>query len=232
MTALELPAASALASSFAPGILLNLGGAALRALAAAGVAGAALSLLRVRNVLAQKTAWSVVLAGAILMPLLAPWAARQGWIPTRIPFQLSSASSAAAWAQARLASIRLARQTAPITSSPTSSATTSLDTRLAEPTAVPPLTVDERLAAPAIAPEKTAPLAAPISFASMPQETSTTHALTGPIGPQLPTPVTPPRPVSALSTAINTIWPLYLLIAAALLVRLFYGFARCAAPLA
>lgn len=46
---------------------------ALRALAAAIVVWAALRLLRVRNVRAQKAAWTLVLLGAVAMPLLMRW---------------------------------------------------------------------------------------------------------------------------------------------------------------
>ncbi len=44
--------------------------AALRSLVAAAAVGAGLHLLRVRNVLAQKVAWGMVLAAALAMPLL------------------------------------------------------------------------------------------------------------------------------------------------------------------
>ena len=44
--------------------------AALRALVAAMALGLGLRLLRVRNVLAQKAVWGVVLAAALAMPLL------------------------------------------------------------------------------------------------------------------------------------------------------------------
>jgi beta-lactamase regulating signal transducer with metallopeptidase domain len=56
------------------GILLE---AALRALLAAFVLGLGLRLLRVRNVLAQKAAWCVVLAAALAMPLVVRW----HWLP-------------------------------------------------------------------------------------------------------------------------------------------------------
>ncbi|HVZ83957.1 MAG TPA: M56 family metallopeptidase [Terracidiphilus sp.] len=50
--------------------------AALRSLLVAALVAAALRILRVRNVVAEKTAWAVVLAAAFLMPLLMPAAAR------------------------------------------------------------------------------------------------------------------------------------------------------------
>lgn len=60
-------------------------GAALRALAAAGVLGLGLRLLRVRNVPAQKAAWGVALMTAIAMPLLmrVPWL--PVWAEVKLP---------------------------------------------------------------------------------------------------------------------------------------------------
>jgi beta-lactamase regulating signal transducer with metallopeptidase domain len=54
-------------------ILSSLIEAALRSLLVALVVGAGLRLLRVSNVLAQKKAWCLVLAAALLMPLLMRW---------------------------------------------------------------------------------------------------------------------------------------------------------------
>lgn len=51
--------------------------AALRALAAAIIVWAALRLLRVRSVQTQKTAWTLMLLGAVAMPLLMRWQ----WLP-------------------------------------------------------------------------------------------------------------------------------------------------------
>ena len=50
--------------------------AALRSLVAAAAVGAGLHVLRVRNVLAQKVVWGMVLAAALAMPILLPAAAR------------------------------------------------------------------------------------------------------------------------------------------------------------
>ena len=51
--------------------------AAMRGLAAAVVIWAALRLFRVRNIRAQKAAWTLMLAGALAMPLLMRWQ----WLP-------------------------------------------------------------------------------------------------------------------------------------------------------
>ena len=58
--------------------------AALRALVAAVVVWAALRLLRVRNVPAQKAVWTLVLIGALAMPLLMRWQ----WLPAADAIQL------------------------------------------------------------------------------------------------------------------------------------------------
>lgn len=50
--------------------------AALRSLVAAAAVGAGLHVLRVRNVLAQKAVWGLVLVGAMAMPVLLPAVAR------------------------------------------------------------------------------------------------------------------------------------------------------------
>jgi beta-lactamase regulating signal transducer with metallopeptidase domain len=55
--------------------------AALRALLVAAAVWAGLRLMRVGNVVAQKAVWGLVLAAAILMPLLLPLAVRLNWLP-------------------------------------------------------------------------------------------------------------------------------------------------------
>ncbi|HKF50080.1 MAG TPA: M56 family metallopeptidase [Terracidiphilus sp.] len=74
-----LPALISLAASTrmgAAGIGIGFVDAAARSLLLATAVGAGLALLRVRNVVAQKAAWMLVLAAAVAMPLLAPLAAR------------------------------------------------------------------------------------------------------------------------------------------------------------
>jgi len=65
---------------------------AVRALLVAGVVGAGLRLLRVRNVPAEKAAWGLVLAAAVAMPLLTAAGARWQLLPAgatvRIPVEL------------------------------------------------------------------------------------------------------------------------------------------------
>src|SRR5581483_12329055 len=50
--------------------------AALRSLILALAVWAGLRIFRVRNVVAQKVAWGLVLAAATFMPILAPWLGR------------------------------------------------------------------------------------------------------------------------------------------------------------
>jgi beta-lactamase regulating signal transducer with metallopeptidase domain len=65
-------------SSSSFGLLLD---SAARSLLLAAVVGGGLMLLRMRNVVAQKAAWMLVLAASLLMPLLAPWAAQLPGLP-------------------------------------------------------------------------------------------------------------------------------------------------------
>src|SRR5579871_3852953 len=67
--------------SLLPSGIVTLGDAAARALLVAAIVGAGLRIMAARHVPAQKAAWGLVLAGAILMPILAPWAGKADWIP-------------------------------------------------------------------------------------------------------------------------------------------------------
>jgi hypothetical protein len=59
--------------------------AALRALIVALAVGTGLRLLRVRNVLAQKVAWGLVLAASLAMPMVMRW----HWLPASMQIQLA-----------------------------------------------------------------------------------------------------------------------------------------------
>ncbi len=69
-----------------PGPIVTLGDAAVRALLVAGAVGVGLRILAPRHVPAQKTAWGLVLTGALLMPVLAPWAGNATWLPSEATF--------------------------------------------------------------------------------------------------------------------------------------------------
>ncbi len=62
--------------------------AALRALLTAAAVWAGLHIFRAGNVLVQKSAWGLVLAGALLMPFIAPWAAQMAWVPAEVTLVL------------------------------------------------------------------------------------------------------------------------------------------------
>jgi beta-lactamase regulating signal transducer with metallopeptidase domain len=189
--------------------------AALRGLAAALAVAGGITVLRLRHVVAQKAAWTLVLAGAMLMPLtspwLTPWVARQNWLPAWLP-TVSSASEAASTvmtrSQAWLKSVR-----------------TRLEEHVVAPLATPvsetPALSDENVtfATPVSSVQSSAAVAA--SRTSAPQE------LAGLLGPQYP-----PRAVEAhatqgispvLTAAADAAWALYLVVAVAMLGRLLYG---------
>ncbi len=67
--------------SLVPSGTLTLVDAAARALLVAGIVGAGLRLTAARHVPAQKAAWGLVLGGALLMPIMAPWANSAAWVP-------------------------------------------------------------------------------------------------------------------------------------------------------
>jgi beta-lactamase regulating signal transducer with metallopeptidase domain len=68
-------------SGWATGGIFAVLDAAARALLLAAVVWLGLRVLRAGNVVAQKAAWCLVLAGAAIMPALAPWAAKRAWLP-------------------------------------------------------------------------------------------------------------------------------------------------------
>jgi beta-lactamase regulating signal transducer with metallopeptidase domain len=174
--------------------------AALRSLLLALAVWAGLRIFRVRNVLAQKAAWGLVLAAALFMPLLAPLAGRLRVLP------VSAAVVLPAHPLSLLASI-WPRQGAsgPDLEQPRATTTISEAVQVSEPT--PEFT---RASDPAFAPAtssqssmisdvyKGAPAAAPSQqLSQMP------HRWTDSIA--------------------DFAWALYLIVTAALLGRLFYG---------
>lgn len=72
-----------MASPLHPEWLVSLAEAAFRSLLVLAVVGLALALLRTRNVPAQKTAWTLVLAGAMVLPFTTSWAGKFSWLPNR-----------------------------------------------------------------------------------------------------------------------------------------------------
>jgi hypothetical protein len=75
---------------FPSSLLTVLIDAAARSLLVAAVVGMGLAALRTRNVVAQKSAWTLVLTGALLMPWAAGWVARASWLPETAAFVVSA----------------------------------------------------------------------------------------------------------------------------------------------
>ena len=101
---------SSVHSVFPGGIRLLVDGA-IRALLVACVVGAALRILAARDVPAQKTAWGLVLAGTLLLPVLAPWAGNATWLPASATWVVP----AHAWSQSirsRVGALLTAKATA------------------------------------------------------------------------------------------------------------------------
>jgi beta-lactamase regulating signal transducer with metallopeptidase domain len=74
-----------------PSSLLSIvGDAAMRSLLVGAVVGVGMAALRVRNVVAQKAAWTLVLVAALLMPWAARWAEHLSWLPQSAQFVISA----------------------------------------------------------------------------------------------------------------------------------------------
>ena len=179
--------------------------AALRSLLLALAVWAGLRVFRVRNVLAQKSAWGLVLASALLMPILAPFAARWQFLPSGATLTLPPHP------MALLKSWRPAPQ--PVASFAPKSAIASPAIAQPERTSAsvsPSFDQSESKSDPAPVTSSTAPATvvsdvytgAPVSEASIP-------------------PVHSRNPISAAAIA----WLVYLGVAGALFLRLFYGLA-------
>jgi hypothetical protein len=81
MAFLSFPAIPGVDRALIRDSIVTLIDAALRSLLVAAAVWAGLRLFRARNVLVQKAAWGLVLAGALLMPFIAPWATHLPWVP-------------------------------------------------------------------------------------------------------------------------------------------------------
>lgn len=179
--------------------------AAVRSLLVALAVWAGLRVLRVRNVVAQKVAWGLVLAAALLMPVLAPMLARM--LPADASVMLS------------LRSFTLPAQTEPVVQTPTM-------LRYTEPAAT---------AAPVSKPSPAhASLLHPTHFPKHPlsvqSDAAALDASTAGVAGRntgASTSASPMQPVHAhASMALSTLLgALYFGVAAPLLLRLFYGLA-------
>ncbi len=185
--------------------------AALRDLAAALAVAGGIAILRLRHMVAQKAAWTLLLAGAMLMPLaspwLTPWLEQQNWLPARLPGS-SALAAVRAQSQSWLKSFRSRKETpaaAPVAARAGETSTPSY----------------EDFTAP------TPAFAASASSAPVIVRNPAPEELIGPLGPQYP-----PRAVEnyaarhtspILAAAADAAWALYLVVAVALIARLLYG---------
>ncbi len=188
--------------SVVPGGILTLADAAIRALLVACIVGVGLRLLAPRHVPAQKTAWGLVLAGALLMPILTPWATQATWLPSGATLMVP----AHRWSQlmvARATAVIPLRKPAAAFHAPAQSAAATVDVSGGAPA------IDEarEVALPASAPPDRFP-APTISYA---QTTGTGDA---------PAPTEPARYYLPYP---DLIWMIYVGVCLALLLRLAYG---------
>jgi len=149
----------------ATSFLASLASAAARSLLLAGAVGCGLWALRVRNVLAQKTAWILVLVASLAMPLLASWGARIAWLPDKYTFPVTGSL----WSRTTVET-----QTQPVALTAKAFVARSPETEVQPPIAVEPAPLAHtsdlsRFPAPAIAHSMTdapaaAPAAAPTPF--------------------------------------------------------------------
>jgi beta-lactamase regulating signal transducer with metallopeptidase domain len=177
----------------ATSFLASMADAAARSLLLATAVGAGLWILRVRNVVAQKAAWILVLAASCAMPLVARWAAHASWLPDRDTFVVT----ARAWTG------RTVRNDAP----PVAISAKAFVHRETETAAVPAPAFEaspNRFPAPAIA------------YAASPSAPTTPVAARAPVAAPAPSPLAWLSPARALLL-------LYFAVCAAMLFRLACG---------
>jgi beta-lactamase regulating signal transducer with metallopeptidase domain len=210
--------------AFVSSAMVPVAAAALRGLAAALAVAGGIAVLRLRHVVAQKAAWTLVLAGAMLMPLtspwLSPWLAQQNWLPSWLPSASAIGSRIATQSQAWLESFR--------------SFNAHREAKAAASVTPPIADLMREASAPSYeepAPVVSGSAASAVTASAIPvvERTSAPQELAGPLGPQYP-----PRAIAAYATrrispmltaAADAAWSLYLVVAIALLGRLFYGLA-------
>jgi len=177
--------------------------AALRSLLLAIAVWAGLRAFRVRNVLAQKSAWGLVLASALLMPILAPQVARWQLLPASATVILPPhpIDLLKTWRPAPQPAISL------VSEPPIASAAIAKPEK-ASASLSPSFDKSE------LEPQPTTTGPAPVSVIS--------DVYTG--APVSTASIPPVRSPGAISAAA-IVWLVYLGIAGALLLRLFYGLA-------
>ncbi len=191
--------------------------AALRSLLVALAVWAGLQAFRVRNVQAQKAAWALVLVSAVVMPLLLPVASNWQFVPASARVVLpADPQTLLEELQARIRSRISTATPAPHRPSPDVFAGPQAESPQSEESATPGRETPSSHRSPA------SHDASPLSASPAPS----------PLLARLPSPIqSPPESVaqvSPLATAppfalAPTLWLVYLLVVAALLLRLCYG---------
>jgi beta-lactamase regulating signal transducer with metallopeptidase domain len=172
--------------------------ATLRALIAALAVWAVIRLLRIRNVLAQKAAWGLVLIAALAMPLLMRWR-----VPTWAALNLPTPS----WAK-RAAPTPFAAPAPAASISPSGEPETIAQPVQDAPDHFPaPAVPDDEIQAPPITAREAAPIPAPVATKPAAQRAAQ------------------PVPMSTTGLLLAIAWILYLGVCAALLMRLLWGLA-------
>jgi len=174
--------------------------ATLRALIAALAVWAVMRLLRIKNVLAQKTAWGLVLIAALTMPLAMRWQ----WVPTWAEVNLPSLSwERTAWAKVSAPTPFAAPAPASSTSPSGEPETIAQPLPDATDRFPAPAVPDDEIQAPPIAAREAAPIPAPVATK----------------------PAAKPAAISTTGVLLPLAWILYLGVCAALLLRLVCGLA-------
>ena len=186
-----------------PSGIVTLGDAALRALLVACAVGAGLRILAPRHVPAQKTGWGLVLAGALLMPIVAPWAGHATWLPTQATFVVP-AHTWSEYVRSRVAAF---------------GSKTSAETPYAAPAPGPAAAAKTSFAPDA---------AAAVERIDVSQPASQANHFPAPTISQSQTVGTEPRGAGPFQTRYylplsDFLWMIYGSVALALLLRLFYG---------
>jgi beta-lactamase regulating signal transducer with metallopeptidase domain len=172
---------------------------ALRGLLVAAVVWAGLRLLGVRDVLAQKSAWVLVLGAAVLMPLLLPLAVRWPVLPAGMTLALPGQP----WSEVAMAPLRGTSQ-APASASSSDS---------------------NPVSAVRYEPARAADFSSanPVSEASAPQFTSSPRStIQTPPPPAMQRFDAPQRP-SLLQILFALAWAVYFAVCGVLMLRLIYG---------
>ena len=184
-------------------MILTMVEAALRSMLLALAVWAALRVFRVRNVLAQKACWGLVLAAALLMPFLVRWSARvlpHAALVVPVPHVALQAADAPAVSLASVPVVTGVRKSMPLPEKPPSAS----------------LLIDARQPAPAMPSDVS-------SFSSL-QASRTSALYTGSPAATLPAGVAPRLPATPGFIAAL----LYLTIACAFTIRVLIGLASAA----